>query len=184
MHPLGVIHGRFQVLHVDHLKYLLAGKRLCEHLVVGITNPDPELTAGEAADPERDDPRNNPLTYWERQVMVREVLTGAGVDPGDFSVVPLPINKPERIRYYVPMDALFFLTIYDEWGRAKLRRFRALELDTHVLWERPPEEKGISAGTVREALARGEDVSSMVPPETLRLVKRWGLAQRLREIGE
>ena len=39
----GVIHGRFQVLHNDHLKYLLSGKALCRHLVVGITNPEPLL---------------------------------------------------------------------------------------------------------------------------------------------
>ena len=40
----GVINGRLQVLHNDHLKYLLAGKKRCDHLVVGITNPDPTLT--------------------------------------------------------------------------------------------------------------------------------------------
>jgi len=40
----GVIHGRFQVLHNDHLKYLMEGMALCDHLVVGITNPDPILT--------------------------------------------------------------------------------------------------------------------------------------------
>lgn len=44
----GVIHGRFQLLHNDHLKYLLAGKARCEHLVVGITNPDPCLTKADA----------------------------------------------------------------------------------------------------------------------------------------
>ena len=27
-YELGVIHGRFQVLHNDHIKYLMAGKRL------------------------------------------------------------------------------------------------------------------------------------------------------------
>ncbi|MHA2009472.1 MAG: nicotinate-nucleotide adenylyltransferase, partial [Promethearchaeota archaeon] len=43
-YDLGVIHGRFQVLHNDHIKYLMAGKKLCKYLVVGITNPDPSLT--------------------------------------------------------------------------------------------------------------------------------------------
>jgi len=47
----GVIHGRFQVLHNEPLKYLLAGKALCKHLVVGITNPDPSLIKSEPADP-------------------------------------------------------------------------------------------------------------------------------------
>ena len=39
----GIIHGRFQILHNDHVKYLLAGKQFCRHLVVGITNPDPTV---------------------------------------------------------------------------------------------------------------------------------------------
>jgi|GEM_PF-3973487 len=34
---VAVIHGRFQALHNDHLKYLLAGKACCRHLTVGIT---------------------------------------------------------------------------------------------------------------------------------------------------
>ena len=49
----GVIHGRFQVFHNDHLVYLLAGLALCRHLVVGITNPDPFLTRDDAADRKR-----------------------------------------------------------------------------------------------------------------------------------
>ena len=53
MHELGVIHGRFQLLHNDHLKYLLAGKQRCRHLVIGITNPDPTLTRADPADPAR-----------------------------------------------------------------------------------------------------------------------------------
>lgn len=42
----GVIHGRFHILHNDHLKYLLAGKLARCHLIVGITNPDPTLDPG------------------------------------------------------------------------------------------------------------------------------------------
>ncbi|MFW9878404.1 MAG: nicotinate-nucleotide adenylyltransferase, partial [Candidatus Thorarchaeota archaeon] len=30
-YEIGVIHGRFQVLHNDHIKYLMAGKRLCKY---------------------------------------------------------------------------------------------------------------------------------------------------------
>jgi len=52
-YEVGVIHGRFQVLHHDHLKYLLAGKELCRHLVVGITNPDPFTVREESADLKR-----------------------------------------------------------------------------------------------------------------------------------
>ena len=112
----GVIHGRFQVLHNDHLRYLLAGKARCRHLVVGITNPDPSLTAADEADPERHDPHANPLTYYERYVMVRDVLREAGLSEQEYLIVPFPVNRPELYRFYVPLDGTFFLTIYDDWG--------------------------------------------------------------------
>ena len=67
--------------------------------------------------------------------MVRGVLEEAGVEPSRYSIVPFPINIPELYRYYVPMDALFFLSIYDEWGKRKLDYFRSLALRTHVLRE-------------------------------------------------
>jgi len=113
----GVIHGRFQILHNDHMKYLMAGKKMCKHLVVGITNPDPFLTRQEDADPNRNAPQANPLTYYERYVMVGSALDEAWVSPREFSIVPFPINIPKLYKYYVPMDAVFFLSIYDKWGK-------------------------------------------------------------------
>src|SRR5512135_911963 len=103
----GVIHGRFQVLHHDHLAYLLAGMALCRHLVVGITNPDPLLTRDESADRNRGSISANPLTYFERYVMIRGALEEAGVGLSRFSIVPFPISIPELYRNYVPLDALF-----------------------------------------------------------------------------
>ena len=79
MTSAGVIHGRFQVLHNDHLAYIMAAKLRCEHLVVGITNPDPTLTKEDFADPQRSLAINNPLTYFERYTMVRAVLVEAGL---------------------------------------------------------------------------------------------------------
>lgn len=179
-HPLGVIHGRFQVLHNDHLRYLLAGKCRCEHLVVGVTNPDPLLTRNEAEDSNRDAPLANPLTYYERQIMVTAALQGACVPRECFTVVPLPINIPELYRHYVPLDAVFFLTIYDDWGRAKLKRFQELGLHTEVLWEKPLSEKGLSACQVRQAMIRGDSWREMVSPAVAKLVQAWNVEERLR----
>lgn len=183
MEDIGVIHGRFQVLHNDHLRYLLAGAGKCRHLVVGITNPEPAPTAADPADPERDDPSANPLTYWERHLMVRAALTASGVAEADLSVVPLPIHFPERFRFYVPMDALFFLTIYDDWGRRKRDRFRELGLRIRVLWELPPEKKGIAGRDVRRRMIAGEPWVEMVPPAVARLARAWNLPERLRAGG-
>ncbi len=179
---LGVIHGRFQVLHNDHVRYLLAGRARCRHLVVGITNPDPTVVRAHGADPRRHSPEANPLTYWERYRLVRAALGEQGVPPDAFSIVPFPVNVPELYRYYVPLDAVFFLTIYDDWGRHKLETFRRLGLRTHVLWEVPPEKKGLSAADIRQAMARGEPWEDRVPASVARLLKAWDVPARLRAL--
>lgn len=179
----GVIHGRFQVLHHDHMKYLLAGKARCRHLIVGITNPDPSLTRHDAADPHRSAPQANPLTYYERYVMVRAALTEAGVDPRDFSVAPFPINVPELYGHYLPLDAVFYLTIYDDWGWRKLEQFQKLELKTEVLWVKTPQTKGLSAADIRERMASGEPWESLVPGCVAALMKEWQVPERIRRLA-
>lgn len=181
LHPTGFIHGRFQVLHNDHLKYLLAGKERCRHLVVGITNPDPILTQEDAADPERSDQAANPFTYYERFLMVRAALTEAGLGLEQFSVVPFPVNLPRFYRYYVPLEAVFFLTIYDAWGEKKLAMFQSMGLETEILWRRNPEQKGLTATEVRRRIASGEAWQDLVPPAVAKLLQHWHAAERLRQ---
>ncbi len=178
----GVIHGRFQILHNDHLAYLLAGKERCRTLVVGITNPDPMLTDKEDISPERDKPISNPLTYFERQLLVRAVLHEHGVNSDEFIVVPFPINFPDMYKHYVPMDALFFLTIYDDWGKKKRDYFQSLGLNTHVLREVPLEKKGISATDIRERMMNDKPWEHLVPQSVVSLLNTWNIATRLRNI--
>jgi nicotinamide mononucleotide adenylyltransferase len=180
----GVIHGRFQVLHNDHLKYLMAGKAKCGHLVVGITNPDPSLTVQENTDPHRSEAFSNPLTYFERYAMIRAVLCAEGVAPDEFSVVPFPISFPDLYRYYVPLDAVFFLTVYDDWGRRKMERFRAMGLKVDILWDRPLTQKGISGKDVRLMMVQDGPWESMVPESTHRLMAKWQVPSRLKRLLE
>ncbi|MBC8317735.1 MAG: nicotinate-nucleotide adenylyltransferase [Desulfobulbaceae bacterium] len=177
----GFIHGRFQVLHNDHLTYLLAGKKECEFLVVGITNPDPSLTKQDASDVSRSDDAENPLTYFERFLMVQAALVEAGLTLEEFMIVPFPVNFPELYRYYIPEDASFFLTIYDEWGERKLAMFEAFGLRTHILWRRLQDQKGLTSTDIRQRIAEGKQWQHMVPPAVARLIVEWRLAERLRQ---
>jgi nicotinamide mononucleotide adenylyltransferase len=180
MSEIGVAHGRFQLFHVDHLKYVLAAKARCRHLVVAITNPDPTLTKFDLADPHRSAEVDNPLTFYERYVMIRETLLDQGLEFREFSVVPLPINFPELYRYYVPMDATFFLTIYDEWGERKLQLFESLGLKVAILWRRPKSEKGLTASAIRRMMGLGQPWEHLVPAAVARLVREMDLLQRLK----
>jgi len=183
VYDTGVIHGRFHVLHNDHLKYLLAGKERCRHLVVGITNAEPEMIQAEAADPERGTPQANPLTYFERYQLVRCALMDAGVAAQDLSIVPLPISHPDRYRHFVPLDAVFFLSIYDDWGRRKLKYFESQGLKTYILRDVPPDEKGLSATKIRERMIRGEPWQNFVPRSVARYLEKWKITQRLRDFA-
>ncbi|MFX1493051.1 MAG: adenylyltransferase/cytidyltransferase family protein [Promethearchaeota archaeon] len=183
INDIGVIHGRFQILHNDHMKYLLAGKQLCQHLIVGITNPDPSLTKDHESNPHRSTSLANPLTYYERYIMIREALLEKGLKLFEFSIVPFPINLPELLKFYVPMNAIFFLTIYDDWGRQKKDYFEKLGLKVQVLWEVPLEKKGLNGSEIREAMIKGESWEHFVPSSVAKLVKKWKIPQRLKELS-
>jgi len=181
-YDIGVIHGRFQVLHNDHIKYLIAGKQLCDHLIVGITNPDPTLTKNSEASPHRSSPLANPLTYYERYIMLKTALLEQGLKFSEFSIVPFPINYPNLLKNYVPCDKIFFLTIYDDWGRQKKEVLESLGLKVHVLWEVSLEKKGLSSSDIRESMIKGEQWEHLVPTSVAKLLKKWNIIQRLRNM--
>jgi nicotinamide mononucleotide adenylyltransferase len=167
--PVGVIHGRFQPLHLGHLEYLLAGYARCDVLVVGITSPDPWLRGQEPANPGRSAPDANPLTFYERYLMVEGALAESGVDRERLRIVPFPHSYPDRLWHYAPPEALYFLSIYDGWGDEKARRLEELGLRTNVLWRRT---ERLTSGTELRAMIRSGDPSwrALVPPATRRVV--------------
>ena len=135
---------------------------------MGITNPDPSQIAFEATDPARGATEANPWTYYERYLMVEGALLEAGVPRERLRIVPFPHSFPERLRYYAPAEAVYLLTVYDEWGDTKQDRFHALGLTTEVMWRRT--DKPISGTRVREAIAAGTDWESLVPPAVAKVI--------------
>lgn len=111
---------------------------------------------------------------------MRAALTGAGVPLEAFTVTPFPISFPELIRHYAPSEAVYYLTIYDDWGRRKLERFQQLGLTTEVLWEKTPQTKGISGADVRAKMAAGEPWQQLVPDAVAALLEAWKIPERLR----
>jgi nicotinamide mononucleotide adenylyltransferase len=183
-HNTGLIHGRFQVLHNDHLAYLLSGKSCCKKLIVGITNPDSSQTKPDDADIQRSQPTANPLTYYERYMLVHAALTEAGLTCDEFTIVPLPINCPELISNYAPADATYFLSIYDDWGRKKQQVLEGLGLNVVVLSERSMAEKGLSATEVRRRIITGESWRQLVPDAVFRLLTEWDITNRLQKLNQ
>jgi cytidyltransferase-like protein len=177
---IGVIHGRFQPLHIGHMEYLLAGRARCDLLVVGITNPDPWQVKLETTNAQRSEPAANPCTYYERYLMVEGALLDSGVPHGAFRIVPFPHSFPERLQHYAPTAAEYYVTIYDQWGEAKLLRFHELGLRTHVLWRRT--STVTSGSAIRRLIAADEPWVNLVPAATAQVVREFGIDRRIREL--
>ena len=155
---IGVIHGRFQCLHNDHMKYLLEGKSRCDFLYVGITNFDRSANVSDI----RTLPESNPFSYVERADMLRGSLIEAGVSADSFTIIPFPIEDPERISEYAPRDAIYFITIYDDWGKKKLDVLSGLGLKTDVMWRKDISEKGCSATDIRKLIRESKAISLII----------------------
>ncbi len=81
------------------------------------------------------------------------------------------------------MEAVFFLSIYDEWGERKHRYFQSLGLKTHILRKVTPAQKGLSAGEVRHRMRTGQTWEHLVPPATVPLLTAMDLVRRLEELN-
>ncbi len=178
---IGVVHGRFQLLHNDHVKYIMSGMQKCRHLIIGICNPDVSRTSFSAANPHRSSKEANPFSYYERYQMIKGTLLDIGVELTKFDIVPFPINFPQLIFDYVPVNAKYYMTIYDEWGIEKKKILENLGCDIEVLWHVGIDKKGISGTHVRHLIVSNEEWKDFVPNYVYKYVKSNHLEEKICE---
>ena len=177
---IGVVHGRFQIFHFSHLKYVLAAKKQCKQIVIGITNPERSSNTKGSVDENRFAISSNPFTFFERMLMIRECLIREGLNQSDFFIVPFPIEEPERIANYVPENAQHFLTIYDDWGRQKLDRLRKAGFNVKVLWEKTTADKIHVASKIRKLITDKMSWNDQVPEAVFECIVSRGWDMRFR----
>ena len=183
MIEMGVIHGRFQVLHLKHMEYLLAAKMRCRLLYVGITHPD--IFACPAASPldvHGTLVRDNPLAYIERYEMIRDSLLEFGVKREEFEIIPFPVDRPDVLAQYAPADAVYYMSICGEWDREKEKILSSLGLKTEILWERNAEEKGITGTELRALIAGDGSWRQYMPKAAAEYLTEHGLDERIKNL--
>lgn len=180
MVELGFIHGRFQLFHNDHLNYAMLAKAQCKKLIVGITSPENATLIREEVDPHRSIASANPFTYYERYNMVKLALLGAGLKREDFEIVPFPIERPEILYNYVPLEATSFFTIYDEWGYEKLHRLKELGYGTIVLFD--DREKKMCSTEIRQKILVGDEWKHMVPEAVYEYILKNDLTDKVKQV--
>ncbi len=178
--PIGSIHGRFQPFHLGHLEYALAASERCSFLYVGLTQPEiRHLRSGETQPQHRYREADNPMAFWERAAVVDAALRESGLRPDRFRIVPFPIETAELLAEYVPLTAVAFTTVYEDWNREKIHLLRAQGFSVEVLWER--DVKTFSGGEVRRRLRAGDDSwRDLVPPAAAAAIDELGVPDRMR----
>jgi nicotinamide mononucleotide adenylyltransferase len=175
----GSAHGRFQPFHNEHLEYVLAARRECRFLWIGMTKYDLDLETSPLGR-DREKPENNPLTYYERIAIIREALTDCGVAPETFNFIPFPIEHPHKLKQFLSTAVPCFTTICEDWNREKIKVLEGEGYVVKVLWER---EKKVTGRDVRERIIRGDHAwREMVPSATARAVERLNIQDRLRRL--
>lgn len=182
---IGIVHGRFQPLHLGHLNdYILKAKEKCDFIIVGITNPDPTHTLPDESNLSRTRPENNPLTYFERLVMLQDAISEAGLKQHEFTIIPFPINFPQLLKYYTPEEAIHYLTVFDEWGDNKTNILKRYGLKTSILFKRDISEKNISSTMIRELIIKKGNWKELVPKSTIKHLESYNIRERLLKIRQ
>ena len=123
----------------------------------------------------------NPFTYFERMEMIRLAMLENKISESEFTIVPFPIEHPNLISNFAPKDATYYITIYDNWGKEKLKMLKDLGLNVEVMWERSQAEKPISGNLVREKILLKEDWEQLVPKSVADYIKSHGLENSIKK---
>ena len=165
------------------MEYLIAAKEQCDFLWIGIAQFNIRSLLDSPADPHRELPQDNPLTYFERVRIISEALSDQGVEKSEFGILPFPIETPDVLGDFLPTDIPVFTTIYDDWNRHKVRALTEVGYRVVVLWER--DHKQYRGSEVRAKIADGDDTwRDMVPRATERAVATYDLRQRLIDLRQ
>jgi nicotinamide mononucleotide adenylyltransferase len=165
----GMIHGRFQPFHLEHLRYFRLVWEQSEHVIVGITNPDPSTIVADELNEHRHLQEENPLTFIERLMMIQETLRDEGYPPERIFMVPMPIHHPDRWQYYIPQGTVIFVVVYSPWEKQKAERFRKAGFDVVIVDNL---KKGISGRQVRSLIRSNGNWESLVPSAVARFYRR------------
>ena len=159
-HERGLMTGRFHPFHLEHLRYFHWVREQCETVIIGITNPDFRSIKRDDRDSHRHLPEDNPYTYTERLMMIRQALHCEGVSLENICIVPVPLHDPEVWSAYVPADTVAFVVAYSPWEHSKAERMNDAGMTVVV---DDSQARGISGSRIRELMKTNGDWQSLVP---------------------
>jgi nicotinamide-nucleotide adenylyltransferase len=175
MFPAACIHGRFQVLHRDHVGYFQRAAEKYGQLYIGLTGQRRDLHGSalrEVAD-------QNPLSYWERAEMWVRFLEAIG-QADRHLIGPFPIESPDTLSDFVPLSCVCATTVCEAWNEEKINRLRELGYQVDVLYTNT--NKTLSGTMLRNLIMAGSSAwKDYVPESVANFVSEVGLEKRIRK---
>lgn len=171
--PRACIHGRFQILHNDHVAYFKAAVQKYGRVYIGLTG----LRRDQDASHLRGAASSNPLTYWERvqmwRVLLEDLASGA-----DHIIGPFPIEAPSTLGDYVPLSCVCATTVREEWNWKKIEILQEAGYNVDVLYA--DTQKPLSARLVRDLIAGGStEWHDLVPPPVREYLRSLDIGRRI-----
>jgi nicotinamide mononucleotide adenylyltransferase len=180
----GVAEGRFQILHLKHIEYLLAAKMRCRKLYIGITHSDLSYFKGTSElDIHGSKEADNPLTYFERFEMIQEAMEDFGVKREEYEIIPFPVSRPELILQYAPQNATYYMSICSQWDEECNKILQNLGLATEILWRKDEGEIGITGTEVRELITMEKEWEQYVPKTVAEYIKKHEIESRIQHLS-
>ncbi|MBI4828592.1 MAG: hypothetical protein HY804_07255 [Nitrospinae bacterium] len=183
LHPNGAVHGRFQPLHNEHTKYIMGALERCRTLWIGLARHNIRDSISCASAKHREEKISNPLSFIERYLIIEAVLLSEGIHHDRFRIVPFPIDEPDLMIDYIPVDTVCFTTIVDDWNRLKIDSLRKHGFNVESLWENLSHV--CSGKRIREYILKDDLIwQTLVHPEAAKMIVQYNLRQRLIDLSK
>jgi cytidyltransferase-like protein len=178
-----VINGRFQPFHLGHLNYAREAAAACDLLVLGLTRPPlpastTEVSGSADIAPHRLEVDSNPLLFAERAYVAQSAVAADRHIKCPAMVVPFPIDTPELIPEYVPLDWTIYTTDHEPWNRFKQQTLRDLGYRVEIVCQ--GSAKTFNGSDIRALLAKGDSRwRELVPPGAADALDVLGIPARM-----
>ena len=179
---VGILNGRFQILHLGYVEYILAAKMRCRRLVIGIGNPDEQHLQYNRLQPGSIRKRMNPFTYYERMQMIHAAMKDFGISREDYEIVPFPLDTPELLENYIPREGTCYMNLLDQWSDGKRRELEELGYRVEALRTGTSQEKKMTSASVLETMGTDGEWEKLVPRSVASYIKENGLDERVRTL--
>jgi len=148
--------GRFQPLHIGHLKVIKWILKTYDKLIIVIGSSRKSKTD------------RNPFTVEERKEMINKTLKSENIKKYEIIEIPDVYNDDDWVKSIlekVKFDTVFTM---NSWTKRCFEKFK-IPVKNH------PRFRNISASGIRKRMKEGKGWEHLVPKEVAKIVKRRGI---------